>query len=83
MKPTLTRYFLSRGQADRVWVFRSSNTLDEEGALAISWAPPVNYPATGELSVDAVDTLTEYLNCASRVFFAADPSADLVLAREA
>jgi diaminohydroxyphosphoribosylaminopyrimidine deaminase/5-amino-6-(5-phosphoribosylamino)uracil reductase len=81
--PTLTRYFFARGQADRVWVFRSSRPLDEEGGLAISSAPLVNYPVTGEVRVDAVDTLTESLNPASPVFFAAEPSADLVLAREA
>jgi len=81
--PTLTRYFFSRGQADRVWVFRSANSLDEEGGLAISSAPLVNYPVTGEFAVDSVDTVTEYLNPASPVFFAAEPSADLVLARDA
>jgi diaminohydroxyphosphoribosylaminopyrimidine deaminase/5-amino-6-(5-phosphoribosylamino)uracil reductase len=76
--PTLTRYFLSRGQADRVWVFRSLKRLDEVGALSISSAPTVEYPVTGEAAVDDVDTLTEYLNPASDVFFAAEPSADFV-----
>ena len=78
--PTLTRYFLSRGQADRVWVFRSRNAIEETGALAISSAPMVDYPLTRELDVDASDTLSEYLNPASPVFFAAERSADFVLA---
>jgi diaminohydroxyphosphoribosylaminopyrimidine deaminase/5-amino-6-(5-phosphoribosylamino)uracil reductase len=81
--PTLTRYFLSRGQADRVWVFRSRHTIDESGGLAISSAPVVDYPPTDELGVDSNDTLTEYLNPDSAVYFAAEPSADFVLAAEA
>jgi riboflavin biosynthesis pyrimidine reductase len=80
--PTLTRSFLSRGQADRLWVFRSSNMLGEQGALAISSAPTVDYPMSGQLPVDAVDTLSEYLNSQSPAFFAPVPSADFVLARE-
>jgi diaminohydroxyphosphoribosylaminopyrimidine deaminase/5-amino-6-(5-phosphoribosylamino)uracil reductase len=78
--PTLTRYFLARGQADRVWVFRSNNDFEEDGALAISSAPPVDYPATGRLAVDAADTLAEYLNPDSAVYFTPEPSADFVLA---
>ena len=81
--PTLTRYFLSRSQADRVWVLRSSTDIEEDGALAISSAPPVGYSSVGQFSVDASDTLTEYLNPASAVFFAAEPSADFVLSSHA
>ena len=81
--PTLTRYFLGRGQADRVWVFRSRNTIDEAGGLAISSAPRVDYPPTAELGVDANDTLTEYLNPTSAVYFTSEPSADFVLSAEA
>ena len=77
--PTLTRYFLSRGQADRVWVFRSSTDIEDDGALAISSAPMVGYPSVGQVAVDSSDTLTEYLNPTSAVFFAAQPSADFVL----
>jgi hypothetical protein len=64
-------------------VFRSAKRLDEEGGLAISSAPLIDYPVTGELAVDRVDTLTEYLNPDSPVFFSAEPSADFVLARDA
>jgi hypothetical protein len=41
-------------------------------------APEIDYPATGELKIEG-DHLTEYLNPASEVFFAADKSADLQL----
>jgi len=81
--PTLTRYFLARGQADRVWVFRSSRPLVEPGGLAISSAPLVDYEMTGGFPVDDVDTLAEYLNPHSTVFFSDEPSADFVLARGA
>jgi diaminohydroxyphosphoribosylaminopyrimidine deaminase/5-amino-6-(5-phosphoribosylamino)uracil reductase len=78
--PTLTRYFFSRGQADRVWRFRSPHDITETDGLAISAAPQmVDYPETGTLNVEG-DTLTEYLNPASSVYFATEPSADFVLA---
>ena len=79
--PTLTRSFFARGQADRVWVFRSRDDIDDQGGLAISAAPIVDYPATGVMDVRG-DTLTESLNPASPVFFAAEPSADFVIAAE-
>ncbi len=77
--PTLTRYFLSRGQADRVWVFRSTKAIGESNGLAISTAPDVTYPSTGSVDLDG-DTLTEYLNPGSDVFFAKEKSADFALA---
>ena len=77
--PTLTRSLFARGQADRVWVFRSPTDIDSEGGLAISSAPIVDYQSTGELDV-AGDTLTEYLDPGSSVYFAPEPSADFVLA---
>jgi diaminohydroxyphosphoribosylaminopyrimidine deaminase / 5-amino-6-(5-phosphoribosylamino)uracil reductase len=77
--PTLTRYMFARGQADRVWVFRSPRPIDEPAAPA---APDVAYPQTARADV-AGDTLTEYLNPHSTAFFAAEPSADFVLATEA
>ena len=42
----------------------------------------IDYPTTGEFAVDADDTLSEYLNPNSPVFFAPEPSADLVLAAD-
>jgi riboflavin biosynthesis pyrimidine reductase len=79
--PTLTRSLLARGQADRVWVFKSPHDIDPAGGLAISAAPVVGYPPTGELEL-AGDRLTEYLNPTSPVFFASEPSADFVLTRD-
>jgi diaminohydroxyphosphoribosylaminopyrimidine deaminase/5-amino-6-(5-phosphoribosylamino)uracil reductase len=80
--PTLTRYFLSRGQADRVWVFRSPKAIGTDGGLAISTAPHMQYPSTGQIHLDG-HVLTEYLNPESEVFFAPDVSADFALANVA
>ncbi|MGB7160395.1 MAG: bifunctional diaminohydroxyphosphoribosylaminopyrimidine deaminase/5-amino-6-(5-phosphoribosylamino)uracil reductase RibD [Tepidisphaeraceae bacterium] len=76
--PTLTRYMFARGQADRVWVFRSPKVIGESDAPA---APDVSYPQTIRIDV-ADDTLSEYLNPQSSVFFSAEPSADAVLVKE-
>jgi diaminohydroxyphosphoribosylaminopyrimidine deaminase/5-amino-6-(5-phosphoribosylamino)uracil reductase len=76
--PTLTRYMLARAQADRVWVFRSPNPIEEEGALAIESAPILAYPKTGELHL-AGDVLSEFLNPAGPVYFSLSASADLCL----
>jgi diaminohydroxyphosphoribosylaminopyrimidine deaminase/5-amino-6-(5-phosphoribosylamino)uracil reductase len=78
--PTLTRYFFARGQADRVWVFQSPTDIEGVG-LAVSTAPVPKYPSTGTLGV-AGDTLTEYLNPQSPVYFALERSADFVLAAD-
>jgi hypothetical protein len=56
-------------------VFHSPKTI---GASDVMSAPQVDYPPTGSLDL-AGDTLTESLNPASPVFFAAEPSADFVL----
>ena len=74
--PTLTRYMFARGQADRVWVFRSPKPIGEPAAPA---APDVAYPETARVHA-AGDTLIEYLNTSSEVFFSPDPSADFILA---
>ena len=76
--PTLTRYMFARGQADRVWVFRSPNPIDDATAPS---APEVMYPETGRADIGG-DTLIEYLNPASDAFVAAEPSADLVIAKD-
>jgi diaminohydroxyphosphoribosylaminopyrimidine deaminase/5-amino-6-(5-phosphoribosylamino)uracil reductase len=77
--PRLARSFFDNGLVDRLWVFRSPNRIDDETAPA---AAPVPAPflRTAELDLDG-DRLTEYLNPSSGAFFAAEPSADLVLAR--
>jgi diaminohydroxyphosphoribosylaminopyrimidine deaminase / 5-amino-6-(5-phosphoribosylamino)uracil reductase len=76
--PTLTRYMFARGQADRVWVFRSPNAIDDAAAPS---APDVTCLETGRMDI-AGDTLIEYLNPASDAFFAAEPSADFVLVKD-
>lgn len=75
--PTLARAFIAAGLADRIWVFHSPTVLGDPTAPAA--ASPA-YPATGTVRLDG-DTLTEYLNPRSEVFFTAQESADLILAR--
>jgi diaminohydroxyphosphoribosylaminopyrimidine deaminase/5-amino-6-(5-phosphoribosylamino)uracil reductase len=73
--PTLARSFLA--VADRLWVFRSPNSIVDDHAPR---APDIQpYAKTGERNVEG-DVLTEYLNPRSPMFFAAEPSADFVLA---
>lgn len=62
--------------ADRIWVFRSPMQINDIHAPK---AALVTYPPVGELDI-AGDTLTEYVNPASPVYFAPTPSADFVLA---
>jgi riboflavin biosynthesis pyrimidine reductase len=79
--PTLARYMLQRGQADRIWIFRSPKTIEAIHGEAVSAASSVHYPSTASVHLDG-DVLTEYLNDASDVFFKCEPSADFVLAAE-
>lgn len=76
--PTLARSFLETGLADRIWVFRSPKRVDELSAPSAAEIP-AHYVETGHIDLEG-DTLSEYLNPRSPVFFAAEPSADLVLA---
>ncbi|HSV13877.1 MAG TPA: bifunctional diaminohydroxyphosphoribosylaminopyrimidine deaminase/5-amino-6-(5-phosphoribosylamino)uracil reductase RibD [Tepidisphaeraceae bacterium] len=76
--PTLARALIEREQADRVWVIRSSKTIEDADGLPAAAVP---YPAVGEVTLDG-DRLTEYLNPASAVFFAPAASADFVLTEE-
>jgi diaminohydroxyphosphoribosylaminopyrimidine deaminase/5-amino-6-(5-phosphoribosylamino)uracil reductase len=73
--PGLAKSFLDL--ADRVWVFRSPKALnDPHGPRAVE----VRLPIAGRIDLDG-DTLTEYLNPQSPVFFGNTPSADFVLAQ--
>jgi len=76
--PTLASSFLRSNLGDRIWVIRSSNPIEGDDAPSATPIPP-SLARTGETSL-AGDTLTEYLNPASPVFFAPEPSADFVLA---
>jgi riboflavin biosynthesis pyrimidine reductase len=75
--PTLAQSFLDDNLADRLWVFQSPRRLNDPTAPAAAAIPPGFIP-TGQLTL-AGDTLTEYLNTGSPVFFANTPSADWVL----
>ena len=76
--PTLARSFLERGLTDRVWVFRSPDAMNDSPPPppGASLTPPSPNAGRG-------DTLAEYLNLASPVYFAPEPSADWVLAAAA
>jgi diaminohydroxyphosphoribosylaminopyrimidine deaminase/5-amino-6-(5-phosphoribosylamino)uracil reductase len=78
--PTLAASFFRENLADRLWVVRSPNRIDDPTAPS-SAAIPDHYVKTGELDLDG-DMLTEYLNPRSPGFFATVPSADFVLTRE-
>ncbi len=73
--PRLAKAFMQQNLADRIWVIRSPVPLHETKAPA---APDVPYPAA--LCRDlGIDTLSEYLNPGSEVFFAnaASPESQL------
>jgi diaminohydroxyphosphoribosylaminopyrimidine deaminase/5-amino-6-(5-phosphoribosylamino)uracil reductase len=78
--PTLATSFFNAGLVDRLWVIRSPMRTDEQAALDAARVPQ-GFLVTGEMRL-GTDTLTEYLNPASPVFFAPEPSADFVLAGE-
>jgi diaminohydroxyphosphoribosylaminopyrimidine deaminase/5-amino-6-(5-phosphoribosylamino)uracil reductase len=70
--PRLARAFIEQNLVDRIWVIRSPNRLDEPDAPV---APTVPYRVTLSRQLGQ-DTLTEYLNPASDVFFASIPSPE-------
>jgi diaminohydroxyphosphoribosylaminopyrimidine deaminase/5-amino-6-(5-phosphoribosylamino)uracil reductase len=72
--PTLARGLLAAGFADRLWVFRSPNSI---GAPDAPEAPAVSYPSSGQIA-SAGDRLTEYLNPSGRYFYVLEPSADFM-----
>jgi len=76
--PNLARSFFKANLADRVWRFRSPNRINHEGAPAAEAAP---YPAVAEVELDG-DLLSEYLNPNSEVYFAAQPSPEIVALQE-
>jgi riboflavin biosynthesis pyrimidine reductase len=77
--PQTAELFLAQNFADRLWVFRSPDVMNDTTAPTAARVP---YPPTATIPVGR-DTLTEYLNPTSDVFFASDPSADFVLSRDA
>jgi diaminohydroxyphosphoribosylaminopyrimidine deaminase/5-amino-6-(5-phosphoribosylamino)uracil reductase len=77
---TLAQAIFDEAIADRLWVICSPKAVGAPAAPS-AVAVPSDFVRTGSLDL-AGDTLTEYLNPASPVFFAAEQSADFVLARE-
>jgi diaminohydroxyphosphoribosylaminopyrimidine deaminase/5-amino-6-(5-phosphoribosylamino)uracil reductase len=77
---TLASNFFLRNLADRLWLFRSRNRVDDPGAPSAAEIP-MDWIKTAEIDL-AGDVLSEYLNPRSPVFFTAEPSADFVLLRE-
>jgi hypothetical protein len=77
--PTLAESFLRKGLADRLLVFGCSRVTAGGGPAAPQ--VPAGYIETARLDVDG-DVLSEHLNTAGAAYFAPEPSADMVLARE-
>jgi diaminohydroxyphosphoribosylaminopyrimidine deaminase/5-amino-6-(5-phosphoribosylamino)uracil reductase len=70
---TLGESFVKQNLADRAWIFRSPERIDEEKAPS---AVAIKYPSTGKVMLDG-DELTEYLNPKSSAFHFKMASADL------
>jgi diaminohydroxyphosphoribosylaminopyrimidine deaminase/5-amino-6-(5-phosphoribosylamino)uracil reductase len=75
--PMLARSFFDAGAADRLWVIRSPRRVEESTAPAAAEIPP-RFVKTAEVTLGD-DTLTEYLDQESDLFFAAVASADVVV----
>jgi diaminohydroxyphosphoribosylaminopyrimidine deaminase/5-amino-6-(5-phosphoribosylamino)uracil reductase len=73
--PALADLFFATHCWDRAWVIRSPVAANAPTATKAPPAP-ANPIAT---TILGTDTLTEYLNPASQVYFAPDPSADFLL----
>lgn len=78
--PTLATSFLVDDLADRVWVFRSQTSLNDQSAPTAA-AIPVHFIETGKIRLHG-DMLHEYLNMRSSAFFAPVESADFVRVRQ-
>jgi diaminohydroxyphosphoribosylaminopyrimidine deaminase/5-amino-6-(5-phosphoribosylamino)uracil reductase len=75
--PTLARSFFADQLADRLWVFNCAKSANEPHALDAPEIPP-NFRASGTIDFNG-DLLTEYLNTTGDLFFAREPSTDLLL----
>ncbi|MDQ3440741.1 MAG: bifunctional diaminohydroxyphosphoribosylaminopyrimidine deaminase/5-amino-6-(5-phosphoribosylamino)uracil reductase RibD [Planctomycetota bacterium] len=75
--PTLARSFLAGGHADRFFLLRSEIHIPDDSAPAAA-SIPSHWVKVGEADLGG-DSVIEYLNSQSSVFFAAESSADLVL----
>lgn len=75
--PALARTLISQNLADRLWLFRSPTMIEAVDAPEAIPVPP-QFVRTATIPV-APDSLTEYLNAQSTVYFSATPSADVQL----
>lgn len=74
--PRLAMSFFNENLCDRLWVVRSPRAINADGAPDAAKVPS-HFIKTGEVNLDG-DILSEYLNPKSPVYFAAEPSADVV-----
>jgi diaminohydroxyphosphoribosylaminopyrimidine deaminase/5-amino-6-(5-phosphoribosylamino)uracil reductase len=72
--PNLATAFFNQGLVDRLWVFRSA-VLESDPTAPLAATIPPNFVQTARVEMDR-DTLTEYLNPTSPVFFSPIASAD-------
>ncbi len=75
--PRLARRLFEGRHVDRVWRIRSPRSIDASNAPK-AVAVPNEFVETGEVDLGG-DTLTEYLDPNSDVYFATEASADFVL----
>jgi diaminohydroxyphosphoribosylaminopyrimidine deaminase / 5-amino-6-(5-phosphoribosylamino)uracil reductase len=73
--PTLAKSMFEENLVDLLWVITSPTRLDDPTAPAAAAIPPT-FITTGRIHLQN-DSLSEYLNPASQVFFTPTPSADL------
>lgn len=76
--PTLAKAMFAAGAIDRLWVICSAEQLNDDAAPKAAIIPQP-FQKTGEVRVGD-DVLEEHLNAQSDVYYACEPSADLVLA---
>jgi diaminohydroxyphosphoribosylaminopyrimidine deaminase / 5-amino-6-(5-phosphoribosylamino)uracil reductase len=78
--PILAKAMFDQNLPDRLWVITSPNRINDPTAPTAATIPKT-FTETARRNIDG-DTLVEYLNTKSPVFFAVEPSADFILASE-
>jgi diaminohydroxyphosphoribosylaminopyrimidine deaminase/5-amino-6-(5-phosphoribosylamino)uracil reductase len=73
--PTVHESFLGQNLADRAWVVRSPLRVGASDA-PVAASLPLDFRQSGAVALEQ-DTLTEYLNQHSPVYFASRPSVDI------